>query len=513
MPSPHARPGALMFIRPAPRDLRLIGFYVGKVIFGLGLLQLVPALLALALGEWDALSALAIGASLSIITGRMTELAFFTRRPLDWSHGMVTVALAWLFGAVFAAVPLYLSGHFGGFLDAMFDAMSGLTTSGLTVMQDLDHLADSMNLYRHLTHFAGGQGIVVVVLSLFAASSAQLGTLYVGEARDERILPNVVRTARFIYLVAGVYLLLGTAALTLANLWAGLPPASALFHGVNLFMAAFDTGGFAPQSASLGYYHSVAVESVAMVLMFAGTLSFGVHYQLWRGDRRELLRNIETRTLATTLLATTVLVLVGLGRSGALTDALPLFRKGFFTIVSAHTGTGFGVTAPRLFVTDWGLLAPAAVVGAMALGGMASSTAGGIKAIRIGLTGKGLIRDIRRVLLPESALVVATYHSQRRRILRDEQVRSAVTILLLFILTYLAGAMVGLFYGVGEFTETLFESVSAAANVGLSVGIVDASLPAVLKVTYLLQMYAGRLEFMAVFALLGYLVALARGRA
>lgn len=502
-----------MFLRPDRHDFRIIAFYVGKVIFGLGLLMLIPAALGVFLREWNSVAALVIGASIGVIVGRVTEIRFHTRRGLSWSHGMVTVALSWLIGPILLAVPFYLSGHFVDFLDAVFDAMSGLTTSGLSVIQDLDHLPRSMNLYRHLTHFAGGQGIVVVVLTLFAGGGGQIGTLYVGEGRDERIMPNVIRTSRFIYLVAVVYLVAGTFALWIAALIAGLSPGSALFHAINIFMAAFDTGGFAPNSTSMAYYHSVAMELVVMVLMFAGALSFALHYQLWRGDRRELIRNLETRTLMLTVFAMTLLAFVGLGRSGTFTDAGPLWRKGFFTIVSAHTGTGFGVNAPKMFVSDWGILAPAAIVGAMALGGMASSTAGGIKAIRVGLAWKGLVKDVRRVLLPESALVVTTYHSNRRRILDDTTVKSAGTLLILFLLTYLGGAMVGMFYGDWDITETMFESVSAAANVGLSVGITDAAMPQFLQFTYIVQMWLGRLEFMAAFAMVGYLVSIVRGRA
>ncbi len=324
-------------------------------------------------------------------------------------------------------------------------------------------------------------------------------------------MPNVVRTARFIWRVSFGYLIVGTAALWAATAAAGIAPWRALIHALQIFMAAFDTGGFSPQSTSVAYYHSFLVEAVILVLMVAGALSFGVHFQLWRGDRQEVLRNLETRSLGLSTVILTTLVYVGLVRAGTYLEAGPLFRKGFFTIMSAHTGTGFGVTSPALFVSEWGLLAPAAVVGAMALGGMASSTAGGIKAIRVGLTAKGLWKDIRRVLLPESALVVETYHSQRQRILRDEQVRAAVTVLLLYLLTYVGGGIMGLFYGF-EFTQAMFESTSATANVGLSVGITSPDLATPLKLTYIGQMWIGRLEFMAVFALVATMIAAVRGR-
>lgn len=501
-----------MFLRPDRSDLQVIGFYVGKVIFGIGLLHLPAALVAAALGEWNPFTALLIGGGAAIAFGRATDLRLRSRKSLEWSHGMVTVALSWLIGPIFAAIPLYLSGNFGTYLDAYFDAMSGLTCTGLTLIQDLDHAAVSINLWRHLLHFAGGQGIIIVVLSMLAGGGAQVGTMYFGEGRDERILPNIVRTSRFIYLVAFVYLGAGTLALTLAGLVAGLEPGRSLFHGLLLFMTTFDTGGFAPTSASAAYYHSVTYEVTLIVLMFAGAFSFAVHYQLWAGDRRELLRNLEARTLGISLATITFLALIGLGRSGAFSSVEPLYRKGVFTMISAQTTTGVSFNPARLFVSDWGLMAPAAIVGGMAIGGMASSTAGGIKAVRVGLAAKGLWRDIRRVLLPESALVVSTYHAGRRRILSDDQVRAAVVILLLYLLTYLGGAMLILFYGRWEFTEAMFESTAAASNGGLSIGIATPDAPIPLKIAFIIQMWLGRLEFMAVFALVGYVIAVLRGR-
>jgi trk system potassium uptake protein len=500
-----------MLIRPGPRDLRIIGFHLGKVATGLSLMMLVPTVLAVVLGEWNSATALAAGAGICVTFGQLSEWRLATSDPLRAAHGTVIVALSWLVGSVLTAVPLYLSGHVADLLDAWFEAMSGLTTSGLSVVQDLDHLSYSMSFYRHLTHFVGGQGVVIVVLAIMTAGGGA-GTLYVAEGREERIVPNIVRTARFIFVIAAAYLVVGTAALLAALERDGLGGWRGLGHAINLFFAAFDTGGFSPTSQSIAYYHSAALEAVITVLMVAGTISFALHYQLWLGRTRQLARDLEVRSLTLTITAATALGLFGLVRSGAYSDTAALFRKGFFTILSAHSGTGFAVTSGGLFVTDWGALAPAAVVGAMAFGGMAGSTAGGIKAMRIGLTIKGVQHDLRRVLQPGSALVVTTYHSGRRRILRDATARAATTVLLLYVLTYLAGAAVALAYGRWEFTEALFESVSAAANVGLSVGIVSPDMPVGLQVTYIAQMWLGRLEFVAVFALLGYLVALARGR-
>ncbi|MEX1178071.1 MAG: potassium transporter TrkG [Nitriliruptor sp.] len=502
-----------MLLRPGADDLRLIGFYLGKVFLGLSLVMVLPALVALYLGEWNSLTSFVIGAALCASIGAVTEARLATRRALTWAHGMVTVALSWLLGAVLAAVPLHLSGHYDDLLSAVFEGMSGLTTTGLSVINDLDHTTLSMDFYRHLLHFAGGQGIIIVVLSLFAAGGGSIGTLYISEARDERILPNFIRTSRFIFRVAATYAVIGTTALYLVLLGAGFGPARALYHGTLLFLGAFDTGGFSPMQASVAYYHSAGVEVVVMVLMLAGAISFGLHFQLWRGDPRQVLRHIETRTLAISTSALFAVVCFGLLRNGAYDGTEPLLRKGLFTLVSAVSSAGYQVNPGTTYLSDWGVLAPAAIVAAMAIGGMAGSTAGGIKALRVGIAAKTLIHDVKKLLQPESALVVTSYHVGKRQILRDSTARAATSLLLLFIVTYLLGAVVGLAYGGYDITQTLFESVSATSNIGLSIGVTEPSMPRGLMAVYLVQMWLGRLEFVAVFALLGYLVSLGRGRA
>jgi trk system potassium uptake protein len=500
-----------VFFRPRASDLRVIGFYLGRVMLALGVIQLVPLTVAGFLREWNAASAFAVGSGLALISGAATARLRTVRR-LDWSQGMVIVALAWLLGAALCAVPLYLSGHFRGYLPALFEAMSGLTTSGLSLIEDLDHLAVSMNLWRLIMQFIGGHGIIGVLLVLHSGAAAMRpDVLYVGEAREEHLAPNVVRTARLIYTIAVTYLVLGTAALFVAGLFAGLQPWRALFHAVCLFMGAFDTGGFAANSTSIAYYHSLSIETVLIVLMLAGGLSFGLHYELWRGHRAELRLSTETRTFAITLISLTALVVGSLAAVGTFSTTGALYRTGVFTMISAHTGTGFAVTSGRLFVTDWGFLAPAGLVVAMALGAMAASTAGGIKALRVGIAAKGVAREIVRVVNPRSMLTVSSYHSKGRRVLRDDQVRSALTVLLLYLATYATGAMIGLWYG-SEMTEALFEATSAAANVGLSIGIVTPGMPDPLIIAYIALMWMGRLEFLAVFALIGFVLSALRGR-
>ena len=498
-------------LRPDVDDLRIIGFYLGKVLGGLGVVMLAPVPVALALGEWNAAAALGLGAGVSLSVRWLADAHLETRRTLSWAHGMVIVALAWIVGSAFAAIPMHVSGRFTSALGAYFEATSALTTTGMSVIHDLDHLETSMGLYRHLLQLAGGLGIIIVILALFSAGGSRVGTLYVSEARDERILPNVLRTSRFIARVTAAFLVASLVALVPALLNAGFAPLRALEHAVALFASSFSTGGFSLMQASVAYYHSAWVELFVMLIMFAGMLSFALHHALWSRDLREFIDHLETRTLALTGTGLLVLLSLGLVREGTYGDLAALVRKGLFTLLSAVSSTGHQVNGGETYLTAWGVLAPAAIVGAMAIGGMASSSAGGVKALRIALAFKGVVHDIRRFLLPESAVVVTSYHVGRRRILRPETARAATTVLLLFVLSFLLGTMTALITSDVDLTEALFEGVSIGANIGISIGVVEPAMSPTLQAVYIVQMILGRLEFVAVLVLFGYLLSFRRG--
>lgn len=501
-----------MLVRPGRRDARLITYNLAQLTTVVALAMLVPAVVGLVLQEWDAASAFLLSAAGVGAIARYAAVSSHTRAPLDWSHGMVTVALTWLVGSAVAAIPLYLSGHWGSFGHAWFEAMSGLTTTGLSLVQDLDHTSRATNLWRHILHVVGGQGTVVVAVTLFTAASGQASEIYGAGGRRERVVPDVRRTAQRVAVLAGTLIGLGTVLLTVTIATAGVSLRTALLDGWSLAMSAADTGGFAPRSTSVAYYHSPATELVLVLLMIAGALAFAFHRMLWEGRRRAAARHLELRVLAGSLLVLGTITLVGLERAGTYGDWWSLLRKGVFSAVSAHTTTGLSVVDPRLLTTEWGVLAPAALVGAMAVGGMFGSSAGGMKTLRVGLLAQSVRHDVRKLLLPDAALVVTSYELERRHRLTDTHVRATAAVVLLFLISFLVGGLVGLYEG-EEFTQTVFESVSATANGGLSSGVLHPGASGPVQTTLFLQMWFGRLEFMAVFALMGYLVSVVRGRA
>ena len=500
-----------MILRPRLEDLKIIGFYLGKVILGLAITMLIPILTGLFLGEVNPALDFFISIEIAVLSGLFLVKVCHTEKDLNWMQGMIVVSLSWVAAMFLGAVPLYLSGHWMSFLDACFDAMSGFATTGLTLVQNLDHISYTHNLWRHLIMFLGGQGIVVIALSFFVRGFSGAFKMYVGEGRDEKIMPNVIHTSRFIWLVSIVYLILGTLALGITGIFNGMKPANSFFHGACIFMAAFDTGGFSPQSQNILYYHSMVYEVITIIFMVLGAINFKLHYHLWMGNRREIIKNIETTTLFITIMATFSIVVVGLAQLGSYPGALLLFRKGFYQLISGHTGTGFQTIYPQQFIADWSHLALLGIIPAMALGGAVCSTTGAIKMLRIGIIFTALKEDLKRIIMPDKAIVIEKFHHIKEMLLEDRQVRSALIITLAYIILYGLGTLMGMFYG-HPFLESLFESTSAAANVGLSCGITNAAMPTALKVTYIIQMWTGRLEFMSVFTIIGFLVAALKGK-
>ena len=268
-----------------------ISYYIGLIIIGLGALNLIPMLVSLAYGEWSILIDFVISFSISILLGSILALLCGQKarsQKLSWGEGMTVTAVSWIAGMLLCAIPYYLSGQYLSLLDACFDVMSGFTTTGLVLLQDMDHTSNGINMWRHLLTFVGGQGMIVLALTFLVKGTNGAYKMYVGEGKDERLMPNVVTTARYIWVISLVYLLLGTVILTLIGLLEGLRPDRAFLHGMWLFMSSWSTGGFAPMSQNILYYHSVWFEIGTMIIFIIGSFNFALHYAVISGKRQEL---------------------------------------------------------------------------------------------------------------------------------------------------------------------------------------------------------------------------------
>jgi trk system potassium uptake protein TrkH len=501
-----------MLEKPLNRYVPIV-HYIGVVMIGLGFIQMVPLITALLYREWSIFFIFLLTASFAILIGGLAALICNPPKNvrLSWGEGMLVSAASWVIGMLICALPYYLSGSYLSYLDACFDVMSGLTTTGLVLIQDIDHLSNGINMWRHLLTFVGGQGMVVLALSFLVKGTSGAYKMYVGEGKDERLAPNVINTARHIWKISLIYLVIGTSSIGVANLLAGMSVDRAFLHGIWIFMSAWSTGGFAPMSQNILYYHSLLVEVVSMVFFVIGSFNFALHFAVISGKRRELYKNIETMSFSVTVTILTVLTTVGLMKAGVYTDTMALFRKGFYQLLSGHTTTGFMTIYARQFYHEWGDLALFAIIIAMLIGGSACSTAGGFKGLRMGIIFHAFKKDIRKLGQPESMISMQKMHHIKDIEIDDNITRSAMLIVIAYILTFVIATLNGMLGGF-SFLESAFESASVTGNVGLTIGVTSPAMPAFLKITYIISMWIARLEFVSILALGAYLMARARGK-
>ena len=486
-------------------DFKVIGFNLCRIGNVLGFLLLVPIIVAVIYKEFDIVPHFIIASAVTFILCNVGIHFLQTDKKMELKHALCLAVVAWIFCMPLAAIPLWSTGTTGSYLDANFDAMSGFTTTGLSLAQGVDHLPYSINFYRHFLQFVGGIGIIVVSLMILSKSEISSVLAFKGEARDMGIRPNIVRTSRIILGIALTFMVLGAVLFSVVAISEGANVGTSVFDGVNYSMAAFSTGGFAPHSQSILFYHSTLYEIVALVMFLIGSFNFTFHYAVLSGKRREIFKNIEIKTVFITLTLSTLVIAGLLLYFNVYSSASILFRKAFFQAASAHTTTGFGTINSAQIAGLW----PSAVLFLMSiimiLGACANSTGGGIKAIRVGIIIKSFFREIKKALSPSSAVVTEKYHHIEDTPLTDTIARGAMLIALGYVILFVFGTTVTVLCGYNA-SNSMYETGSAVGNVGLSSGITSPAMPAPLKITYIFLMWAGRLEIIAVLVLIGFVI-------
>jgi len=493
-----------MRIQVDSKDWHSILHLTGTFVYFYGFTMIVPIIVAIFFGEYKTCVDFALGFMICVSIGLLLRNCFHCQTTTKWVHGMSATALSWLIVMFIAALPYYWSGFFGSYMHACFDTMSGITTTGLTLIQNIDHIPISLNIWRHVLTFIGGQGVVLVALSFVPAAAVGFQAL-IGEGKEEKLIPNVRDTGKAIWFISFFFMIVGLCIYFIIGLLIGLEPGWSLFHGFCMFMSSWSTGGFAPQMMNTMYYHSFMFEFACMVFFVLGSMNFGLHYYIWFKDRKELYKDIETRSFIITLTITSIILTVGLLKDQIYTSFLPLVRKGFFILLSGHSSTGQMTIYATQFLTQWGDVGLIAVILVMLFGGWSASTAGGFKAIRIGIVFKSIMSDIQQFLIPKTSVYISKYRHLGNRVLNPKTVKTTMNIIALYMLIHLFGAIVGVMNGY-PLVDSFFESVSATANVGLSCGITSYTMPSNMKVVYIINMYLGRLEFTAAIVLISYIV-------
>lgn len=491
-----------MWPRFSTDDFRVVGHYLGSILIIFSAVMLIPMGYALYKGEYDPLFDFVLSAGVLITIGSLLRFSKLHAPGILPRQGFMIVGLVWVMVSGISALPLMLSGHYETYLDAVFEAVSAFTGTGLSVAVDLDHMSSSANLWRHIMQFLGGLGVVAIALGMGVFSRASgITSLYAAEGRSELIIDTLKCSVRFIITVSVLFVLLGTVLGLFILMHRGFSFDRAFFHSLCVTITGYSTGGFSPMTSSIIYYHAPEFEVVIMILMAGGMFSFALYGYMLTHGAREFFLDAEVRALLLWMMAILAILAASVARDPQVNSIFVVLRRHLFTIISSSSNTGFAVfysTQMSTFVTKGAVFAS---ILAMAVGGAANSTSGGIKGIRLAQIIRYIVADVKCALLPESAKSAIHYHHLGRQTLKEDEVRYAMTITLLFVATYLLGTMMGVIYGYAPI-DALYESVSATSNTGLSTGVTSPAMPAMLKIIYILQMLLGRLEFITIAAML-----------
>ncbi|MFN4132832.1 MAG: TrkH family potassium uptake protein [Candidatus Hadarchaeales archaeon] len=496
-----------MIFRPEKKDLKIVFYGMRNVFYLVGILLLVPITVAIGAQEFDMIPAFLTGASIAFILGVLCAIFFHEKEEMRLKHAVVMAALIWIIAPLIASVPLWLSGFFSSPLDASFEGVSGFTGTGLTLALDIDHMPYSMNFLRHFLQFIGdGVGIIVISLSILGKTEISSVLAFKGEAKETGIRPSIIRTSRIIIGIAVAFLVIGTAMFAIAGIAEGQEAGRAVYDAVNHSMTAYATGGFSTHSQNLLYYNSPVYEIVAVILMIFGALNFNLHYAILCGKRKEAIKNTEIRVFLIIFSIGAFLIGASLLSAGLYTSADTIFRKGIFHLISAQTTTGFQTVPTNHLMVFWPAFSILLLSMVMVMGGCANSTSGGIKMLRVGILMKAVVREVKKALLPSSAVVTEKIHHLEPTPVTDTIVRGAAVIALSYLFLFAFGTMVTVAHGYSV-EASAFESASALGNVGLSTGVTAPSMPNTLKAAYIFLMWAGRLEVIAILVLIGFAIA------
>jgi trk system potassium uptake protein len=458
------------FVRPADRGA--VAWHLGSVLLLGGALLLAPLVVAVVTGDLPravAFAAMAAGTSFAGWLARRGDEPYLRRR-----EALLVVPLTYLLMSLVGAVA------FLGVMppvDAVFESMSGFTTTGLTLLE-VEEAPDSLLFFRAYSQWLGGAGIIVVALVVLSDAGGAMSRLFTSEYGQDNLLGSVVKTARLVGAIYGIL----TAIAYLALLLVGAGPFDGLLHALSLT----STGGFSPFDDSIAGYQSPGIAAVVAIGMLVGAISIPLFWKVRRRGWRQLTGDAQLRALL-------LLSLVGfLGIFAAMGFQAPGVAA--FQSISALSTTGYGVVGVDALPAE-GQLVTALL---MVVGGGLGSTAGGIKLMRLLLLVALLRWGVQRWLLPPRAVVPM-------RVGGDAQDRDALLAGLVMVTAYAAVAAVGVLAlsaagrGVGP---AAFDAISALSTVGLSSGFTDPDLPDWSKLVLTFAMWAGRVEVLPVLLLL-----------
>jgi trk system potassium uptake protein TrkH len=455
-------------------------------------------------GRWgdgvDTLTAFVVPSVACLVAGRLLKRSVEPQPP-DMTGSMLICGLGWISASALGALP-FVIGIGSSYLNGFFEAMSGFTTTGITVFSGLDEMPRSILFWRALTQWVGGLGILSFFLAVTFKGS---GAHHVFGAESHKIastrpVPGIFHTLKILWGIYGAFTGAGALALTLE----GMPVFDSLCHS----LTALSTGGFSPHDASIAFYGLTGhpnyklIEYTVVFIMMLGGINFLIHYRVISGDRRALWDNAEMRYWWRLIAAFTLLLMIDHLRAAGLDLSLAelerTFRYSVFQMMSILTTTGFGTQ--DIGSDFFGPMARQVFLVMMVIGGCVGSTGGGVKVMRVVVLFRLMKREIFKIRV--SSRAATTLVIDGKPVSDDESHRIAALFFTWIALLAIGGAITALFSRQGAL-QSASGMFSALGNIGpCYISVADMiGISPVVKITYIFGMLAGRLEILPVLLL------------
>lgn len=480
-------------------DFGLVTGILGYFIFFLGVGFLFPLIIDLIFQEnqWQYFLA---SSGICFTVGVLILVFFRSKEELRAREGFLIVSLTWLTLSIFGALPFYISGILPHFTDAVFETMSGFTTTGATILGGvtsnnfanpaIEDVPNAFLFWRSLTQWLGGMGIIVLslaILPLLGIGGMQLFQAESSVQSSDKLTPRVQETAKLLWVVYVAFTLL-----EFLLLW--LHPAMNWFDALNHSFTTMATGGFSTKNASIEAYNSVYIEMVITLFMFIAGINFAMHFRLFRGEVGTFFKNRETRFYALIVMLGTLLVSFSLWVFDGY-DLLQALRYGFFQVVSIITTTGYGSNDYEAWYAFGGVI----LLLLFFTGASTGSTSGGIKMVRWMILIRNTGREIKQIMHPKAILPVR---------IGDQTIsphiqRTVLSFFILYIFIFGLGTLLISLFGY-DIQTSVGASITALGNVGPGFGEFGptdsfAKMPFLGKWLMITLMMIGRLEILTVF--------------
>lgn len=393
-------------------------------------------------------------------------------KNLKLHHTMVASALAWLIASFIGAIPLYLSIDYFSYVDAVYESMSAWTTTGMTLIPNVEVLPKSILFWRSFQQWIGGVGILVLSALVLARSGTVAYLLYTSEARQERIMPSAIGTIKTIIWIYILYTILGVLLLYLSGL--------SFWDALNLTMTGISTGGMSISNYSFPYNDFAKIVMIG-IMMVGGVMSFSIHHKLLTG---KYFNDIQTKYALIVTAFISIII--------SIKDKVPIIDS-LFTVVSAMTSTGF----TTINVGNLSSLSLFLIIFLMLIGGGAGTTTGGVKIIRFLVILKALLYEIKEIIYPKSAVIHEHLDDMD---LNYRIIREAFVVFFLYCLSSFLTALIFIALGYNPY-DSIFDAVSFTSNIGISLGVVTLKTPVIGKIAGIIAMWIGRLEIIPVLVL------------